>query len=358
MIFKRIMEHKLSAKEINRFKKKYIGKLAIAAKRAKDSEDRPFIFHFLTTLRCNCDCESCLWKDNAAKEELSDQEIKRIYLEAKEAGFIMTVLWGGEPTLRKDLKDIIKFIKYNAKFAFIGMVTNGYLLPKQIHEYGKDLNLILISLDSPIMKEHDKIRGLKGLYDNIMKSVQIIKSDYPLISLQFSFSISKYNIHRVDEMIALGDKLNVPVAFNVINTLRHYSSGDIDEKGMLSATSEHISETFKQILEAKKNGSKILNSEMYLKHFIGGKKPYHCHARKVFMYVNYNGDIENCLELDKPIANLRDISVMEVLELPRFKKFLQHAENCDSCNSPTMIDTSYFWEDLSLLTKSGGISLG
>jgi len=27
-------------------------------------------------------------------------------------------------------------------------------------------------------------------------------------------------------------------------------------------------------------------------------------------------------------------------------------------NLPTMIDTSYFWEDLSLLTKSGGISLG
>jgi len=40
------------------------------------------------------------------------------------------------------------------------------------------------------------------------------------------------------------------------------------------------------------------------------------------------------------------------------KKFLEDAEKCSSCNSPTMIDTSYIWEDLSLLTKSGGISLG
>ena len=352
------MEHKLTAKEINRYKKKYIGKLAIAAKRAKDEGDRPFIFHFLTTLRCNCDCESCLWKDNTAKGELSFEEIQRIYLEAKAAGFIMTVLWGGEPTLRKDLADIIKFIKNKAEFAFIGMVTNGYLLPKQIHKYGNDLNLILMSLDSPIKEEHDKIRGLKGLYDNIMDSVEIIKNEFPLISLQFSFSISKYNIHRIDEIIALGDKIEVPVAFNVINTLRHYSNGDVDEKGVLSATDEEINTAFTKILDAKRNGSKILNSEMYLKHFIGGKKPYCCHARKVFMYVNHNGDIENCLELDKPIANLRDISVIDALKLPRFKKFLQDTEKCDSCNSPTMIDTSYFWEDLSLLTKSGGISLG
>jgi MoaA/NifB/PqqE/SkfB family radical SAM enzyme len=352
------MERKLTDKEINRYKKNYIGKLAIAAKRAKENGDKPFIFHFLTTLRCNCDCESCLWKDNTAKGELSKEEIKRIYLEAKDAGFIMTVLWGGEPTLRKDLTEIIKFIREKAEFAFIGMVTNGYLIPKQIHEYGNDLNLILISLDSPIREEHDKIRALKGLYDNVMKSVKMIKSDFPLISLQFSFSISKYNIHRVEEMIALGDQIEVPIAFNVINTIRHYSSGDIDEKGSLSATDEEISAAFTRILDAKRNGSKILNSESYLTHFIGGKKQYNCHARRVFMYVNYNGDIENCLELDRPIANLRDISVIDALELPRMKKFLEDAEKCSSCNSPTMIDTSYIWEDLSLLTKSGGISLG
>lgn len=349
---------RLTQKEINRYKKQYLGKLAAAAKIAKDRGDRPFIFHFLTTLKCNCECESCLWKDNTAKDELSYDEIKRMYLDARDAGFIMTVLWGGEPTLRKDLPEIIDFIRSEANFAFIGMVTNGFLLPQQIHKYGTNLNLILMSLDSPIQEEHDRIRGLKGLYDRVMQSVDIIKNEFPLISLQFSFSISKYNINHVAEMIALGDKLEVPVAFNVINTIQHYSFGDLDKKGALSAKDEDLSKAFKKILNAKQNGSKILNSEMYLNHFIGGKKGYRCHARKVFMYVNSNGDIENCLELDKPIANLRNISVKDALELPQFKQYLKNAENCDTCNSPTMIDTSYFWEDLSLLTKSGGISFG
>ncbi|MHA2280672.1 MAG: radical SAM/SPASM domain-containing protein [Promethearchaeota archaeon] len=352
------MKLKTTTKEITRQKNELISKLALAAKQAKDTGGRPFIFHFLTTLHCNCDCDSCLWKDNSVKDELTLEEIKRIYLEAREADFFITLLWGGEPTLRRDIADIIKFAKHKADFAFIGMVTNGYLIPKRISEFGDDLDLILISLDSPIQEEHDTIRDLPGLYDKIMESVDLIKREYPHISLQFSFSISKYNIHRVDEMIALGDKLEVPIAFNVINTIRHYSTEDIDEKGQFSATEQEISDAFSRILESKKKGSHILNSEMYLKHFIGGKKPYRCHARKVFMYVNSNGDIEDCLRLDKPIANLRKMSVKKAMKSPRFQEYLRDTENCNSCNSPTMIDTSYVWEDWSLIMKSGGISFG
>ncbi|MFX1393933.1 MAG: radical SAM/SPASM domain-containing protein [Promethearchaeota archaeon] len=352
------MKKALTAKEIKQYKRHQISRLAVAAKQAKESGGKPFIFHFLTTLKCNCNCESCFWKDNTVKNELTFDEIKRIYLEAKDAGFLISILWGGEPLLRKDITDIIKFAKNKANFAFIGMVTNGFLLPKRIHEFGDDLDLILLSLDSPRKEEHDDIRNRQGLYDKIMEAVDIIKKEYPLISLQFSFSISKYNIHRVDEMITLGDNLNVPIAFNVINTMRHYSTGVVDEKEAIAASSDEISKTFSKLLEAKRNGSKVLCSEMYLKHFIGGKKPYRCHAKKVFMYVNSNGDIENCLELDKPIANLREISVKEVLESTRFKRFLEDAENCFTCNSPTMIDTSYIFEDPTLLSKAGGISFG
>ncbi|MFX1323668.1 MAG: radical SAM/SPASM domain-containing protein [Promethearchaeota archaeon] len=352
------MKQTPTTRQITWQKKELFAKLALAAKKAKDRGGRPFIFHFLTTLRCNCDCESCLWKNNSVKDELSLEEIKRIYLEARKAGFFITLLWGGEPTLRQDITDIIKFAKHEADFAFIGLVTNGSLIPKRISEFGDDLNLILMSLDSPVQDEHDKIRVLPGLYSKIMESIDMIKNNYPHISLQFSFSISKYNIHRIDEMIKLGDKLEVPIAFNVINTLRHYSTGVINEKGQLSANSLEISDAFSRILESKKSGSHILNSEMYLKHFIGGKKPYRCHARKVFMFVNSNGDIEDCLRLDQPIANLREISVNEAMNLPRFQQYLKETENCNSCNSPTMIDTSYVWEDWSLITKSGGISFG
>jgi len=352
------MDQKLITKQRNRKRKLQIAKLAAAAKQAKENKYKPFIFHFLTTLKCNCSCKTCFWKDNTIKDELSLEEIKRIYREAKEAGFLVSILWGGEPLIREDITEIVNFVKHEANFAIVGIVTNGWFLPEKINEIGNNLDFILISLDSPRSEEHDKIRGLKGLYDKILESIKIVKRDYPTISLQFSFSISKYNINRIEEMINLSNKLDVPVAFNVINTIRHYSTGNIDEKGSYSASKKEISKAFAKILESKRNGSRVLNSEMYLNHFIGGKKQYQCHTKKIFMFVNSNGDIENCLQLDKPIANLRETSVNQVLELSLFKKFIKESENCYSCNSPTMIDTSYIWNDVSLLTKSGGISFG
>jgi len=352
------MEQESITKQIKRKRTQQLAELALAAKAARESQYKPFIFHFLTTLKCNCRCETCLWKDNKKRDELTLEEIKRIYKEAKEAGFIVTILWGGEPLIRNDISEIINYVKNECKYTIVGIVTNGWFLPEKIKEIGKDLDFILISLDSPRAEEHDHIRGLKGLYDKIMESIKIIKSNYPLISLQFSFSISKYNVYRVEEMINLSNKMDVPVAFNIINTIRHFSTGIIDEKGSLSASDNEISIAFEKILEAKRNGSKIVNSELYLKHFIGGKKPYDCHTKKIFMFVNSNGDIENCLKLDKPIANLRDTSVSNILQLPIFKNFIKNSEECSSCNSPTMIDTSYIWNDVSLLTKSGGISFG
>jgi len=93
------MEQELINKQIKRKKKQQFAELALAAKIAKERNGKPFIFHFLTTLKCNCNCETCLWKDNTKKDELTLEEIKRIYLEAKEAGFLVTILWGGEPLI-------------------------------------------------------------------------------------------------------------------------------------------------------------------------------------------------------------------------------------------------------------------
>ncbi|MFW9951267.1 MAG: radical SAM protein [Candidatus Thorarchaeota archaeon] len=352
------MEQESIIKQIKSKRRLQLAKLAQTAKAAKDSNYKPFIFHFLTTLKCNCSCETCLWKDNTKRGELTLEEIKKVYSEAMEAGFLVTILWGGEPLIRNDISEIIQFAKNKCKFIIVGIVTNGWFLPEKINKIGNNLDFILISLDSPRPKEHDQIRGLKGLYDKIMESIKIIKMKYPLISLQFSFSISKYNINRVEEMIDLSNKIDVPVAFNVINTSRHFSTGSIDEKGSLSANEDELSIIFQKILEAKRNGAKIVNSELYLKHFIGGKKLYHCHTKKVFLFVNSNGDIENCLELDKPIANLKETPISKALQLPIFKDFVKKCEECNSCNSPTMIDTSYIWNDVSLLTKSGGISFG
>jgi hypothetical protein len=44
--------------------------------------------------------------------------------------------------------------------------------------------------------------------------------------------------------------------------------------------------------------------------------------------------------------------------LPRFKQLRIDAEGCCSCNSPTMVDLSFVWEDPQRIFEPGGIALG
>jgi len=112
------------------------------------------------------------------------------------------------------------------------------------------------------------------------------------------------------------------------------------------------------LLEKKREGAPILNSELYFKYFMDGKPGYRCHFPKLCMCIDGRGNVENCLNLDRPIANIREIPLKEIMELPQFKQLRKDAEDCCSCNSPTMVDLSNVWENPKLIFEKGGISIG
>jgi len=70
------------------------------------------------------------------------------------------------------------------------------------------------------------------------------------------------------------------------------------------------------------------------------------------------GYVEDCLNLDNPIANIREMKLKDIMELPRFKQLRVDAEACCSCNSPNMVDLSHLWDNPQLVFEQGGIALG
>jgi uncharacterized radical SAM superfamily Fe-S cluster-containing enzyme len=67
---------------------------------------RPFTFSHMVTSKCNCNCSFCFWKHHKENEDLSLEQIKKIYAQAKQEGFMNSILWGGEPLLRQDLQKL------------------------------------------------------------------------------------------------------------------------------------------------------------------------------------------------------------------------------------------------------------
>jgi len=304
-----------------------------------------------------CSCASCLWKHNDY-EDVPTEEIKSFYAQAAELGFLATAFSGGEPFLREDLDQIVRFVKEEADMAIL-LFTTGWFLEERMDQVLPHIDMLMLSLDSARAERHDEIRGLPGLFDRLMAAVDRVNEKYPDLSKQFNVCVQKGIAEEVDDLIAIAQEKHLQISFDVITEFRHGEGESHFVDTDMGLPLQELRGLCAHLLERKREGAPILNSELYFKYFVGGMPGYRCHLPKLALcMVDGRGNVEDCLNLDRPIANIRDMPLAEIMELPRFKQVRVDAESCCSCNSPTMIDLSLFWENPQLVFQQGGIEIG
>ncbi|GBM02601.1 Molybdenum cofactor biosynthesis protein 1 [Araneus ventricosus] len=127
------------------------------------------------TERCNFRCQYCMPEEGVTLSPkanlLTTSEVINISSLFVRLGVTKIRFTGGEPLIRKDLKDIIKSVSQLNGLHTVGMTTNGLVLYRQIKEL-KDagLNALNISLDSLIPAKFEFIARIKGL-NKVMKSI-------------------------------------------------------------------------------------------------------------------------------------------------------------------------------------------
>jgi len=335
-----------------------MGLLANRAVQCKlEGETKPFLVGHLITQKCMCNCRSCLWKYNEY-EDLPTDVIKRFYKEAAEEGFLGTAISGGEPFLREDLGELLRFIKEEADIAVM-LFTTGWLLEKRMDEIVPHADMLMLSLDSARPERHDEIRGLPGLFDRLMKGVDRVNDKYPEVSKQFNVCVQKGLAEEIDDLLALATEKNLQMSFDVITEYRHGEGDTHHVSTDMGLPLPELRGGCAYLLDKKREGAPILNSELYFRYFIDGKPGYRCHLPKLAMQcLDARGNIEDCLNLNRPIANILETPLKKIVERPRFKQLRVDCEDCCSCNSPTMVDLSQVWENPQLLFEKGGIELG
>lgn len=126
---------------------------------------------------CQASCHKCYSVNliDKTKKPLTVEQIKEIINQALKLGLIHVNITGGEPLLRGDIPDIIRACKPDR--VMVSLVTNALLLTedkiKEFKEAG--LNTIQISLDSADKFTHDRLRGVSGCYDMVMKGAEWAK---------------------------------------------------------------------------------------------------------------------------------------------------------------------------------------
>ena len=299
---------------------------------------RPIQVSLAVTNRCNLKCIYCYGSYGYRKEQdFTTDELKALFRYLKRIGTFQIFLTGGEPLLRKDIAEIVSYLK-SLEFN-MGMVTNGLLIPSNIGIL-KKLNHIIISLDGD-KSANDANRG-KGTYSGIMKSVELLRQN----NIKFSFKavFNKNNMCQLDYLLSVAEKYGT-----TLETIMPYENTD-DKSQFLSK--EQKKALLDKILAYVKQKRPIefsylahkMSNEVYFKYgenIVFGKKSGSyppCIAGQLYLFIDANGDVYPCNQLMgrfKP-KNIRKDGLRNAIRYARNRP-------CNLCSTPFLNEKRYLF---------------
>jgi radical SAM protein with 4Fe4S-binding SPASM domain len=171
-------------------------------------------FHLNVTEKCNIRCVHCYWEAYGQHPDPSMETIEKILAEFKklgksygERGRHVLTIGGGEPTIRKDLPEIIR-LAVRRRFR-VRLVTNAVIITDEMAADLKKagLKIAQVSLDGACEATHDSIRG-KGNWARSMRGIAALKKAGIFVVLSYVL-LPGVNMDEAPLLLDLAQKLRV-----------------------------------------------------------------------------------------------------------------------------------------------------
>jgi len=251
------------------------------------------VMHFVT-YRCNLSCKYCgIWSYSI--KEMTTKEAKKAIKEFADAGTFHWVFTGGEPLLRKDIGELINYLK---SFGIaVTLTTNGLLLKKRIWEV-KNVDYFVVSLDGP--KEiNDEVRG-KGVFDKVVEGVKEARKRG--IEVVLNATLSRKNIENnfygIRKLIEIAKELGARLNFSIIYK-DLYNQRDEFHRNRIGSIFPSRNELIAALSflqkEKKKNKNLILFSDHNIEQLKALKPWKKCYAGILFVDLLPDGKVIPCL---------------------------------------------------------------
>ena len=185
-------------------------KFALAVGRYKLTGKRiPIAVAWLITGRCNLNCHYCTWKNQRQTPELDTSTVKDMIDQMERAGVRLVSFTGGEPLVRSDMGEIIRYVKHHGLVCKLN--TNGWLVESHLDDL-RPLDLLQISVDGP-PEVQDRLRGA-GSSDKAARAVELARGAG--IPVQLIACLTRDNVSRIDEVLDYGADLGVGFCFQLL----------------------------------------------------------------------------------------------------------------------------------------------
>ena len=298
------------------------------------------------TRRCNLNCAHCYLdaktlKDGSA-DELTTEEVCTLLDQASKCSDgAMVVLTGGEPLLRPDVEEIVRYGNNLDLTMVVG--TNGTMLTKRRVESLKAAGVlgVGISVDSLDPEHHDGFRGAPGSWAKTMAGIENCRQQK--LVFQIHFSITANNSAELDDIVEFSRMSGAKVLnlFFLICTGRGESISDISPARYETLLLE--------IIEAQRRYPDLIIRPRCAPHFkriahlqdpsselnrISGREADGCIAGLHYCRIKPNGGITACPYIPDEVGNVRRQSFSTLWDSASMFKQLREPHlqgNCGVC---------------------------
>jgi radical SAM protein with 4Fe4S-binding SPASM domain len=309
----------------------------------KPIHSSPLLAHLAITNICNMHCEYCSVR-NLHKEynkELDTKTWKRIIKKLSDFGVFQIGFTGGEPTLRKDIFELIKYTKKQG--CVCNLTTNGWHLSEEFVKKLKHSGLTQcqISLDSFNENIHDKLRGA-GSLTRVLNAIELLQRYN--ICVGIDTVVSKNNLKDIPNLIKECEKRKIEYL-----TLIKIKKGDLSEEKFNKLCPKYFdySKLIERLFYRKNEMPNItldcgsisnlqyaLNDDEQMKIPTAG-----CPLGHNLITISPNGDIFSCAALLKPeykLGNILSSDLKQIWENHPLLNKLRNIKNnvkgkCKSC---------------------------
>lgn len=303
----------------------------------------PHLVNLQITRRCNLRCLHCDIREAAEryldiiKKEFSTEEIKKIVDSLKSIGTSYISISGGEPFLRRDIFEVIKYVKKRDLGLHIS--SNGTLISKEDVKRINDLGLdaISISLDAVTPELHDKMRGVPGTFDRTVKAIKDLVDHKNHTQVGISPIITDLNLDELPRLVHFAKDLGVDaIRFQPWHlSLGHKETADI--LNIRGNRLEILDDVIEQIIERTKEYGIYTNSDVYLrgvKRFFEetNKIEIDCFAGSFSCNISWDGYVVPCAFVP-PLGNVRNEPFEMIWNSQRFNDVRKEIKegNCPKC---------------------------
>ncbi|MFC1515095.1 radical SAM/SPASM domain-containing protein [Candidatus Omnitrophota bacterium] len=321
--------------------------------------NRPKYCGILITDNCMLRCKMCqMWESKRNPGELTAAEWKTTFSTLKgildpQAEICFT---GGEPLLRKDILELIRFVSDSGLRT--GLNTNAYCLDEETAKSiaASGLWSITISLESLDEERHDFIRGRQGSQRRVMDAIESLSRHCNGLYIGISTVICDTNI---DDIIELAQWVQKSKRINSIRfqALMQPLQTPEDENWHRDQRYNHLwpkdSDKAESVLRAlielkEKGGLEKLNNpvaqlRVFQAYFRNPRllpSTRKCIFGHEVININHLGDISLCPELAS-LGNVKDADITGLWHSDRTERLQRQIKDCKkSCK----FSVNCFWE--------------